>query len=799
MDITSQLNEQQQEAVRHFEGPLLILAGAGSGKTKVITSRIADLILNRNVAPWSILAVTFTNKASEEMRLRVKAMVGKWADDVLIKTFHSACLYILRQDGYHIGIPSFFTIYDSQDSESLIKQILKSLELDPKKFSPKMILSTISRQKDQLIDAKSTLERYENSGDYFHEVSAKVYKEYEERMREANALDFNDLLMRTVQLFMDREAVLQKYREMWQYILVDEYQDTNRVQYLLTRMLAKEHRNLCVVGDDDQSIYSWRGADIRNILDFQKDFSDAKVVKLEENYRSTSIILDAAYHVVKQNENRMEKKLWTRKQGGEKIQQKILYDDRDEAMWCVEQAIFIHEEKNVPYDDMAIFYRMNYQSRTFEEFLRSQAIPYVIYGGIKFYERKEVKDILSYVRFIVNPSDNLALQRIINTPTRGIGAKSMEKLSEKAQEDKISLWEALQREEKNKKIISFVKLIQEFMDEISSLPHEMSLYDFVYDIVDKSGYRESLEKEDSPEADSRQENIQELLNSIADWEDNISQNEEEPDLSLERYLQEIGLYTDAENPDKQNGDRSTAIKLMTVHNAKGLEFNTVFLCGMEEGIFPHGSAVNNELELDADEMEEERRLCYVGITRAKERLFMSAARYRRQYGTLTPRYPSRFLNDVPPEYLEISRDSQSFAGNSLYRNDGNGGAFFRDENQSERFIADETDDSGKAFANNLQKGRDPFVSMRQQLSNQKAASFGNKRNTGEGLLKQENHDPNASQMGYYAGQKVRHPAYGEGVIQRIVKNGNFVRLYISFQGRSAKAFLEKYTPLEKLS
>ncbi len=755
MQQLDQLNDKQRLAVDHVKGPLLILAGAGSGKTKVITTRIADLILNRGVAPWAILAVTFTNKASLEMRNRVRDAVGPMAEDILIKTFHSACLFILRRDGDKIGIPSHFSIYDTQDSESLIKQILKSMDLDPKKFIPATILHEIFRSKDQLIDAIKYAEQAIASADMFREITAKIYRRYEELMREYQALDFNDLLMRTVELFLERSDVLQKYRDRWQYIMIDEYQDTNRVQYLLARLLANNHRNLCVVGDDDQSIYSWRGADIRNILDFQKDFPDAVIVKLEQNYRSTSVILDAAFHVVSKNVNRMEKKLWTGRDGGEKITQKILTDEREEAFWVIEKIRSLQLDYGQPLKEMAIFYRMNYQSRPFEEFLRSRNIPYIIYGGMKFYERKEVKDVLAYLRCVANPSDTIALVRIINTPARGIGGVTLGKMLEEADAAGIALWEVLERQVQNRKIGDFVEFMRKIRIEASKVGSEISLLQFVRFMVEATGYMAFLNQDDSPEGESRRENIQELLNSIADWEEMLTNTDEKNISSIERYLQEIGLYTDSENPDKQNQGEYPygLVHLMTVHNAKGLEFTNVFLCGMEEGIFPHGSAVNQEVE-EGDEMEEERRLCYVGITRAKDRLFMSCVRFRRQYGAMVPRMPSRFLDEIPAKLL--NKDA-ALRPRALTREVDEDSFFYEEKEQ---------------FAHSRKKN-----SLRDFIPDKGVA---------------------VSEKGYSEGQRVRHPNYGEGTIERIVKNGNFVRLYISFRGQTPKPFLEKYTPLEKL-
>lgn len=740
------LNPEQLKAVNHLDGPLLIFAGAGSGKTRVITARVANLINNCHVPPWSILAVTFTNKAAGEMRERITQMAGELAANVMIKTFHSACLYILRYDGHYLGLPSNFTIYDSQDSENLIKQILKLMDLDPKKISPSAISHIISRQKEKLIEPAEMAKNVSGGDDFFHEISARVYGKYQELLEKNQAVDFDDLLAKPVKLFLNFPDVLQKYQDMWKYILVDEYQDTNRVQYLFCKLLSKDHRNLCVVGDDDQSIYSWRGADIRNILDFQKDYPEAQVIKLEENYRSTSNILDAAFHVVKRIEGRVDKALWTSKEGGENIVQAFLYDEYEEADWCVEKAETLKLRNGIDLGEMSIFYRMNYQSRVFEEILLRKGIPYIIFGGMKFYDRKEVKDILAYLRFLINIRDDLSLSRIINSPPRGIGSVTVEKLRKIAEAENISLWESLLRDKANKKIEFFVTMVKSFLESISGIGEKLNLFEFVSNVANESGYIKHLEKEGSIENESRLQNIEELINSIAEREEKWSENRGDQFL-LENFLQEIGLFTDAEDPDKDE-KRKNSLTLMTVHNAKGLEYKAVFLCGMEEGIFPHNRAVSDESGGGSEEMDEERRLCYVGITRAKEHLFITSAGMRRSYGSSIPRVPSRFLEDIPPNLVD------------RWQREG--------------------------FQDNYHKtGRSRSTERTYQFAKEKEKK--DTRSSGGQVI---------SQKGFLTGQYVVHPRYGRGTIENIAKNGNMVRLYISFGGMKAKAFIESLTPLE---
>jgi DNA helicase-2/ATP-dependent DNA helicase PcrA len=639
MNILDNLNPPQKEAVMHGQGPLLILAGAGSGKTRVLTHRVAYLIAVRKVPPSRILAVTFTNKAAGEMRTRVIKMLGRAAADLWLGTFHSICVRILRRQGQKLGYAPNFVIYDVDDQMSVVRKAMAELEVPEKRFPPRGIHARISDAKNRLVGPEDFGSMV---GDFFEEQVAKVYPIYQRKLEECNALDFDDLLWKTTVLFDKFPEIKEDYGDRFLHVLVDEYQDTNHAQYVLVKQMAEKHRNLCVVGDDDQSIYGWRGADIHNILDFEKDFPEAKVVKLEENYRSTKKILDAAGAVVKNNLARKEKTLFTHNDEGTNLVLMEPFDEREEGRAVVQK---IQELKREGYElkDFVTLYRTNAQSRALEEGFRNAGIPYVIVGGLKFYERKEIKDVLAYLKVLLNPKDEVSLVRIVNVPLRGIGETSLKRLLDYAGEKSIPFYEALVKAgEIEDRIPSKAKdgfralyyLLERYRKRVEQENADALTGDLVKDI----GYVEELKRERTVDAESRIENIQELLAGVEEF------CERSEDKSLAGFLGEVSLLTDLDTWDEEKN----AVTLMTLHNAKGLEFPVVFICGLEEGLFPHASSLD-----DPAEMEEERRLFYVGVTRAKERAFLSTTSHRRRYGRGIGTVPSRFLEEVPKELVTI--------------------------------------------------------------------------------------------------------------------------------------------------
>ena len=629
-NLLNDLNPSQREAVEHIEGPLLILAGAGSGKTRVITYRIAYLI-EKDISPWNILAVTFTNKAAGEMRGRVDRLVGGKGKSVWISTFHSFGARLLREEIDKIGGSRHFVIYDEVDQLNLIKECTKELDIDDKRFKIAVTQALINRAKDNLVDAGSFTIYAQASGDYYRKVVADIYQLYQRKLKESSALDFADLLREAVRLFKEREEILEKYQERFQYIMVDEYQDTNHAQYLLTKLLATKHKNICVVGDDDQSIYSFRGADLRNILHFEKDYEDVKVMKLEQNYRSTKNILNMAWKVVKNNIYRKKKKLWTNREEGMPVEYALVDSEIDEANLVVEEMIRLMEEEHI-LGDFAVFYRTNAQSRVLEDALRKAKINYTIVGGVRFYERKEIKDILAYLRIIVNPSDSLNLKRILNIPRRGIGKKTLNHLEQYAHKHQKSLFETLAKVREIKPVPDRISFrLEDFVDLIEDLrgkSKKLTAKELTRAVIEATGYLSELASEDTVEAESRIENVKELVSAVGEFE------EQSEDKTIEAFLEQVSLITDIDTWDEEN-DRVT---LMTLHLAKGLEFPVVFVTGLEEGLFPHADALYNQAE-----MEEERRLCYVGMTRAKERLYLTSANQRRLYGQWRWNEPSRFV------------------------------------------------------------------------------------------------------------------------------------------------------------
>jgi len=650
--ILDGLNEAQHEAVTNTRGPLLIIAGAGSGKTRVLTHRIAYLLEVEKTPSWQILAITFTNKAASEMKERLANLIGPTANEMWVSTFHSACVRILRRHAKEIGFNSNFVIYDTADKETLIKQCLKSLDIDPKQFPPKAIAGTISNAKNELKNAQ----KFSREADeYYTEVVSRVYTLFEEKMMANNAFDFDDLLMKTVELLQFNEEVLEFYQNKFSYILVDEYQDTNHAQYILVNLLAKKHRNLCVVGDPDQSIYRWRGADIKNILSFERDYSEAKVVKLEQNYRSTACILNAANAVIKNNFGRKEKNLWTDKPIGDKVYLIHAEDEQDEAAKVVSEIVTLKSSSNILYGDMAVLYRAHAQSRAIEEELVKNNISYQIFGGTKFYDRKEIKDILAYLKILVNKDDDIGLARIINVPKRGIGSTSWARVEGEALDRRISTYDVLPFIEEIpglsaraiKKLQGFKELMEQFHEELKT----SSVTEITSQILNETGYLEALIIEDTVESETRRDNLREFLNVTANYEKN------NPNGSLEEFLAEVSLVSDFDN----YVDEADNLVLMTLHTAKGLEYPVVFILGMEEGTFPHFRSLESD-----HEMEEERRLCYVGMTRAEEKLHLSFAKRRFMYGETHSKLPSRFLDEIPEEYLDNPVKKEEVPASNLF-------------------------------------------------------------------------------------------------------------------------------------
>jgi DNA helicase-2/ATP-dependent DNA helicase PcrA len=689
LELEKYLNPQQIKAVKSTEKPLLVIAGAGSGKTRVLTYRIAYLIKNKGVDPFHILAITFTNKAAREMKRRVIELVGRIGEYMWVSTFHSFCARLLRYEIHHLGISRSYVIYDADDSVSLVSNVEKELDIDIRRFPPKAVISVISDAKNKLIDYEAFSK---NAADYFEKIVARIYRLYQEKLFKANALDFDDLLMFTVNIFNLFPEVKKKYQEKFKYILVDEFQDTNIAQNELVLLMSERHKRICVVGDDDQNIYSWRGAEIRNIADFDKRFDDTVVIKLEQNYRSTQNILNAANYIIKNNENRKHKKLWTENPMGEMVSKYIALDEKVEVSFVVRKIEKYMEEKNKKYRDFAIFYRTNAQSRAVEEYLVRQNIPYKIYGGLRFYDRKEIKDMLAYMKLVANPRDVVSLIRIVNVPRRKIGKSTIAVIEKYAHKNNITFCEAFYRNDEipllgssaREKINKFISLIADFRN--FSMEHGVSKV--LKKIWEKTGYIKELERENTIEALNRIENLRELLTVTREYEEksenvNIAADslEESKDAgskknstdvtglyNLDGFLEEVSLLTDIDNYD----ENTDGLVLMTLHNAKGLEFPVVFIIGMEEGIFPHSRSMNS-----IEELEEERRLCYVGITRAREKVFLSSSQSHSIYGDTSFRTVSRFINEIGQDLVidENKIESEDIKQGMAVGKDGYGGNY----------------------------------------------------------------------------------------------------------------------------
>lgn len=782
-EAVTRLNPEQRKAVETTEGPLLIMAGAGSGKTRVLTHRIAYLIATRKAPPWAILAITFTNKAAREMQDRVSALVGgSDGRDIWVSTFHSMCVRILRRDIERLGFSSNFSILDSSDQLSVIRNCMKELNIDTKKFEPKAVQSMISTAKNELI----TPTQYEQKiGDYFEGIVAKVYPMYQRRLRNNNSLDFDDLIMKTIQLFKEAPDVLDFYQKKFQYIHVDEYQDTNRAQYILCRMLADKHHRICVVGDSDQSIYRWRGADISNILNFEKDYPEASTIMLEQNYRSTSTILDAANEVIGRNSGRKPKKLWTDKGDGDKIKVYHADSEHDEGYFVTTE---IHKDikQGRKYRDHAILYRTNAQSRVIEEILIKSDIPYQIVGGIKFYDRKEIKDLLGYLRLLSNPDDDISLTRVINVPKRGIGDTTVAKLADAASQRGVSIYRVLETVDDLGLSSRTRNALVEFFDMIANL-HRMvdylSVTELTEQILEKSQYRIELQNENTLESRARLENIDEFLSVTMEFEKN---NE---DKSLVSFLTDLALIADIDSmndaeSDEQDGD---AVVLMTMHSAKGLEFPVVFIVGMEEGVFPHSRAF-----LDNEELEEERRLAYVGITRAEEKLFLSCAQIRTLFGRTTANPASRFLDEIPEglkEETNVPRDRYRRGATSGGSYSGRGFGGGSGSNFGNRGGLDTGNGSGSgsgarnggtAPAVGSNGGVTVTVGMPGRVTSSKASGAGSD--------------------GFNAGDKVSHGKWGIGTVVAIKGSGNDMELQIAFPAPvGVKRLLAGFAPITKVT
>lgn len=737
------MNPKQKEAVLYTEGPLLVMAGAGSGKTRVLTHRIAYLIEEKEVNPWNILAITFTNKAAKEMKERVAKLLRYGGEDVWVSTFHSMCVRILRRDVDKIGYSRNFTIVDPSEQRTLMKRILKDLNIDVKKYDPRSILGTISNAKNELITPEKM---EETQGSPYDQIVAKCYKVYQKELRNNQGMDFDDLIMNTIRLFKDDSDTLGYYQNKFHYIHVDEYQDTNHAQYTLVNMLAARFKNLCVVGDADQSIYGWRGADMQNILDFEKDYPNAAVILLEQNYRSTKTILSAANNVIQNNRNRREKQLWTENIDGEKIVQYSGDNERDETQFIVSQIQKEIRENERIFGDFAVLYRTNAQSRVMEEMLLKSNIPYTMVGGHKFYDRKEIKDILAYLNIISNNSDSISFERVVNEPKRGIGKSSVEKLRNFADTHAWSLLEAAQNIDlanisgkAGKELGNFGMMIQDLSEMISFL----SITELVKEVLDRSGYRDELKRQNNLEAQARLENLDEFLSVTQEFDKRFeAQNEgdlQSQDNKLADFLSDLALVSDLDSFEES----SSQVTLMTLHAAKGLEFPVVFLIGLEEGVFPLSRAM-----LEESELEEERRLAYVGITRAEEILFMTNAFSRTLYGKTQYNRPSRFLNEIDEELLQ--NEGRQIASTAIPTRTFDPKVFKPAYAQSTK----------KAVTNKVESG-------------------------GESIE-------------WQAGDKVRHKSWGIGTIVRVSGNEKDLELDVAFPEKGIKRLLAAFAPIEKI-
>ena len=765
-EILKGLNDKQYEAVINTEGACLIIAGAGSGKTKVLTHKIAYLMQEKDVLPWNILAITFTNKAANEMKERIVGLVGDVAQDIWMGTFHSICVRILRKFIDRIGFESSFIIFDTSDQRTMIKGCLKDLNIDDKMFTDRSVQAEISNAKNQMLDP----EQYsvQANGDFRKEKIATIYELYQKRLKENNAIDFDDIINYTIKILKENEDVLDYYANKFKYVLVDEYQDTNKAQFTLISLFASVHGNITVVGDSDQSIYAFRGADISNILNFERDFKNAKIIKLEQNYRCTGNILEAANSVIKNNETKYKKKLWTENEKGNLPKVYSAENEYDEGSFIVEQINRLRRGEYFKYSDFAILYRMNTQSRAIEDILRREDIPYKIIGGLKFYERKEIKDIISYLRLIQNPSDNLSLKRIINEPKRGIGKTSLENIETLANQNSISMYEVIKNADQyglNRVFINSREFIS-VIEELRAKKDDLVISELIKQTLKKTGYTKALEDENTVEAENRIENLEEFLTVAMEFE------EESADNGLSEFLEGITLSSDIDNMEETD----ETVTLMTLHSAKGLEFPVVFLVGMEEGIFPGYKSISEQKEL-----EEERRLCYVGITRAKQYLFLTCSKQRTIFGSTSCNPVSRFLKEIPKELLDGYEEA---LGDNSNKEDN-----FEDSKYSWTYGSK---NAGTVKSYKIDKQEPVMASAKSSDSSnfvfRTAESFLNslKKPVGQ----------NVDLSKYGEGVRVFHKKFGEGTISGVEPEGDDLKVDIQFDKVGHKRLMAKFAKLE---
>lgn len=756
------LNDKQKEAVLATEGPCLVIAGAGSGKTKVLTHKIAYLLSEKNVKPWNILSITFTNKAANEMKQRVEKLVGEASQEMWLGTFHSICVRILRRFIDRIGFDTTFLIFDSTDQRTLVKECIKSIGLDDKLFTDRSVLSEISNGKNDMLEPKAYQVKY--NGDFRKEKIGEVYELYQKKLKENNALDFDDIINYTIKILTENPDVLEYYTEKFKYVLVDEYQDTNKAQFMLVSILASKYGNITVVGDNDQGIYSFRGADITNILNFEKDFPGSKIVKLEQNYRCTGNILKAANAVIKNNENKYDKKLWTENEEGKLPCIYKAEDEYDEASYIVKQINMLKMEEYLKLSDFVILYRMNSQSRAIEDIFRRENIPYKIIGGLKFYERKEIKDIIAYLRLIFNTSDNLSLKRIINEPKRGIGKTSLDNIQDISDKTGKSMYEIIKYAEQYElnrvkaNSIQFVEVIEELRKQVNQIP----ISELIKLTLNKTGYVKALENENTIEAESRIQNLEEFLTVAIEFEEQMAEN------TLAEFLESISLTSDIDNMEESED----TVTLMTLHSAKGLEFPVVFLVGIEEGIFPGYKSIG-----EIKELEEERRLFYVGITRAMQYLYLTCAKRRTIFGSTSYNQMSRFLKEIPKDLLDGYEEIDNEDNNS-----------FKDSNYGWEY--------GTNYAGKVKTYKFDNVEKIPEVKG-KVGAF--QFRTAESFLNSLNKKAGDRQVDitkYKEGQRIYHKKFGEGTINKIEQEGEDYKLDIQFDKVGHKRLMAKFAELE---
>ena len=761
--LLDKLNDKQKEAAMYIDGPLLILAGAGSGKTRVLTYKMAYLLEEKIVKPWEILAITFTNKAAKEMKERVETLIGESGNDIWLGTFHSVCVRILKREIELLGYSRDFNIFDELDKDKVIKEVVKKLNVDDKSYPTSLIKYEISHAKDSMIDYKKYASNA--AGDFRKEQIAKIYELYQKTLISNNAIDFDDILMLTVKLFLENPDRLSYYQSKFKYILVDEYQDTNKVQFLLISLLSAAHGNICVVGDESQSIYAFRGADITNILNFEKEYPNAKIIKLEENYRSTKNILNAANGVIKNNKSKIDKKLWTQNNEGDKIYYKTLPNEYEEVEYIVEKIDDLCKKEKLKYSDFAVLFRTNAQARVLEEVFMRNGTPYKLIGGIKFYSRKEIKDLISYLKLIQNQDDNIALKRIINEPKRGIGEKAIDKLDEMATSQGISIFKLIQDSNNLEGLRSAGNIIL-FRDMINNLilkKDNIKISELMKDVLKESGYEAMLNEGNEKENEMRFENLMEFIGVAIEFE------KETADATLADFLDSIALVSDVDRMD----DESESVTLMTMHSAKGLEFEVVFLVGMEEGLFPSKRSIEED-----ESVEEERRLCYVGITRAKKKLYITNASKRTLYGSTTYTMPSRFISEIPEELF----DDDALENISLRKK------------KSERYLDSEYEKAEGILANS----REIFGKAQNSSKLKFGLSVDNFLKNLNGITsKSSNITENSNKdINYEVGMTVKHKKFGVGVIKKIEAEGDDYKLDIVFESSGFKRLMANYTPLE---